>query len=250
LITSQYRAGETIPAFDARLSDALDGFVAEDEAEGGEMKFAIENFEGKVYRSLSTLGHGAYMHVTNTLLRLGLEDSLVETMDGRDGFDCWFATTPETVGALPTDAASEILRAIDILNALPGTERQAIAQSRVGQGVFRKAVVAHWKACAVTGADCIALLRAVHIKPWREASDAERLDPFNGLLLTPNLAAAFEAGFISFDAQGRVLLSKAITGQAAFQLHINAKLRLNTKLLDARHLQRLEHHRAAVFADA
>ena len=37
------------------------------------------------------------------------------------------------------------------------------------------------------------LLRASHAKPWAKASDIERLDSFNGLLLSVHLDAMFDS---------------------------------------------------------
>ena len=149
--------------------------------------------------------------------------------------------------AVAHDPASEILGELDELNALPETERQSIVLSRVGQGIFRAQLISYWKSCAVTGANCIPLLKASHIKPWRRSSNQERLNVFNGLLLSPNIDAAFDVGYISFDARGKILLSAQIVGASAFQFHINAKLRINQKLLSGEHQAYLEHHRREVF---
>ena len=57
----------------------------------------------------------------------------------------------------------------------------------------------------VTGCAEPLLLRASHIKPWaRCATDAERLDVKNGLLLAAHLDAAFDCGLIDFDAAGQI----------------------------------------------
>jgi putative restriction endonuclease len=66
----------------------------------------------------------------------------------------------------------------------------------------------------VTGLTHPRLLRASHIKPWAECTtDAERLDPENGLLLAAHLDAAFDAFLVSFDREGALVcgpgLSKA-----------------------------------------
>ncbi|PHQ59425.1 MAG: hypothetical protein COC10_13400, partial [Sphingobium sp.] len=86
------------------------------------------------------------------------------------------------------------------------TTRKAIIDARVGQGQFRENLINHWLTCAVTGATNPLLLRASHIKPWKESSNNERLDSFNGLLLSANLDAAFDSGLISFDNSGKIML--------------------------------------------
>lgn len=60
---------------------------------------------------------------------------------------------------------------------------------RVGQDIFRQGLMECWESrCAITGLAIPELLRASHIKPWADcATDAERLDVYNGLLLAPIL---------------------------------------------------------------
>lgn len=248
---SMYIKSEAVPAFD----DAVSASIASYGIDGGgkAMKIAVENFDGKIYRVVTSVGMGAYIHATSSLLGLGLKDLLADSIHGKNGYDSWFATTPDTLNAFPPesaiadDPASEILSELEALSALPETERQSLVLSRVGQGEFRAQLVSYWKGCAVTGAVCIPLLKASHIKPWRESNNKERLDVFNGLLLSPNIDTAFDTGHITFDPQGKIVLSNAIAGTSAFQLHINAKLRINQNLLRPEHQAYLEHHRGEVF---
>lgn len=101
------------------------------------------------------------------------------------------------------------------------TEREAIVQSRVGQGKFREDLIRYWGKCAVTGCELIKILKASHIKPWRYSSNIERLDKFNGLLLIPNLDSTFDNGLISFD--NRVFRSI----RSPNTLHADRAIRLN-----------------------
>ena len=86
------------------------------------------------------------------------------------------------------------------------TEAERLVVQRVGQDVFRAALMDYWGGrCAVTGCAEPLLLRASHIKPWALcATDAERLDVKNGLLLAAHLDAAFDCGLIDFDAAGQI----------------------------------------------
>ena len=64
------------------------------------------------------------------------------------------------------------------LSASAPTERDALIRSRIGQGRFRYDLLEMWEGrCCITGLDIDALLRASHIKPWRDSNNAERLDP-------------------------------------------------------------------------
>jgi len=125
------------------------------------------------------------------------------------------------------------------------TERDELRKARVGQGRFRDDVVRYWSACAVTGCGQPDLLIASHIVPWKDASNQERLDPFNGLLLTPNLDRLFDRGWISFDDAGGLLRSPVLDEDTACAMGIIVGLRIDR--LDARHVAYLKRHRALVF---
>lgn len=82
------------------------------------------------------------------------------------------------------------------------TTRKRLIDARLGQGNFRERLIEYWMGCAVTGLTLVNILRASHIKPWHLSSNFERLDAFNGLLLSPNMDALFDQGYISFTKQG------------------------------------------------
>lgn len=89
------------------------------------------------------------------------------------------------------------------------------------------------------------LLRASHIKPWAAcASDAERLDVFNGFLLAPNLDAAFDRGFISIADNCDVLVSELLTADARRLLGLDLPLRV--RQVEEGHRQYLRFHRERV----
>ncbi|MDF1822640.1 MAG: HNH endonuclease [Alcanivoracaceae bacterium] len=96
-------------------------------------------------------------------------------------------------------------------DAIPETERRALLKARIGQGQFRKALFAKSQggACLITGVSKPEHLVASHIKPWRNGSNDERLDPENGFLLTPSIDHLFDKGFISFENDGRIIPSEA-----------------------------------------
>ena len=104
----------------------------------------------------------------------------------------------------------ELLHAFEkVTSAFPRTtEVERLVVERVGQQIFRGGLLEYWEGrCAITGLAVAELLRASHIKPWADcATDAERLDVFNGLLLARNLDAAFDRGFITVAENGDVLV--------------------------------------------
>ena len=114
---------------------------------------------------------------------------------------------------------------------------------RVGQERFRRLVLAVWKGqCAITGAT--QFLIAGHMKPWSESSDTERLDPFNGLALSPVYDRAFDAGLITFEVDGRIRISPLLQHNAA-RLGITGKERIST--LAPGHVPYLQYHQNSRF---
>lgn len=89
----------------------------------------------------------------------------------------------------------------------PGEKRQLI-NARLGQGVFRENVERIEQSCRVTGALDRRHLRARHIKPWKLSDDREKLDGFNGLLLSPHVDHLFSRGHIAFSDDGQMLVSR------------------------------------------
>jgi hypothetical protein len=100
------------------------------------------------------------------------------------------------------------------------TETERVVVQRVGQNLFRAALLDYWQGrCCVTGLDVPELLRASHIKPWAASeSDDERLDVFNGLLLAPNLDALFDTGLMTVLDDGTVCLAGELTPNRRRQL--------------------------------
>jgi hypothetical protein len=123
------------------------------------------------------------------------------------------------------------------------TETERLVVQRVGQNIFRQALMKYWNGrCPLTGITDPALLRASHIVPWSEcATDAERLDVHNGLLLSALWDAAFDAGLVSFDDAGAPLCSPSLTPGAAALLKIESAEPL---VLTPAHRANLAHHRA------
>lgn len=137
-----------------------------------------------------------------------------------------------------------------IRNPPSSTEAVREVLQRVGQDIFRRTLIAYWGGrCAVTGLDVAELLRASHIKPWAAcASDAERLDVFNGLLLPPHLDAAFDKGLLSFADDGSMLRSTALSAQQWERLGIDGG-GLRVALAEP-HRTYLRWHRAHVYCGA
>ena len=151
--------------------------------------------------------------------------------------------------ALPSQAAKDYQQAVAAeLSELPagivGTEVERMVRQRVGQSKFRDALLDYWAgACAVTGVAIPEVLRASHAMPWAEcATDAERLDVFNGFLLCANLDALFDRFLISFDEEGLLVTAPALAGRDLQPLGISSGMKL--RWVDAHHNPYLAMHRA------
>lgn len=126
-------------------------------------------------------------------------------------------------------------------NSIAETEKEAIIRARKGQGLFRNRLLTYWKGCSITSCKLTDILIASHIKPWRNSNNMERLDMFNGLLLTPNYDKLFDLGFISFDNNGEIIFSKEFPKSERRILGIDNSTHLIT--VDDRHLEYLKFHR-------
>lgn len=128
---------------------------------------------------------------------------------------------------------------------LPTEDKFNLVRARIGQGKFRQEVMQRWRnGCAVTGCQVTAMLRASHIKPWRDCTNAkERLSADNGLMLTANLDALFDRGLISFDKSGAMLVSAEISDLDSMKLGLkNARLLIRPSEWQERYLA---YHRQA-----
>lgn len=142
-------------------------------------------------------------------------------------------------------ARDDLLTHQNEISVLPKTERESIIKARIGQGVFRKQLLEMWDGCAVTGVKLSDLLRASHIKPWRDSTNPERTNPYNGLLLLPQYDHLFDKGFIAFDDDGQLLRSPALDRIPISALGINTTDRLRS--LTDNHINFLRYHRTEMF---
>lgn len=124
-------------------------------------------------------------------------------------------------------------------------DKEAIIKARIGQGQFRDALIEMWGGGSVTNCKMNEMLIASHIKPWRECDLREAVDPFNGLLLVPNIDKLFDKGFISFNNDGNILISNRLDRHDAEVLNISDSLSIRG--LANEHKKYLEYHRDKVY---
>jgi len=121
------------------------------------------------------------------------------------------------------------------------TERTGLVTSRVGQGAYRKRIIHRWEyKCAVTNFNKLDILIASHIVPWSKATDHERLDVNNGILLSPTYDALFDKHLITFDNKGKIQLSDQIEFSAYQKIGVTGKEQIND--LSKYNVEYLERH--------
>lgn len=219
---------------------------------------ASARHRGRATVTAASVGTGWQVSFPDGRLVRELARSLPGLANGEGGFDApdieqlaaLLRRAAELSLALPDQAARTFReRARTELDRLAdqGTEVERLVRQRVGQDVFRDALLDYWGgACAVTGLALPDVLRASHAKPWADCtSDEERLDVFNGFLLVAHLDALFDRGVITFDPSGALEISSALTEAHRAALRLDPGLRL--RWVASEHLPFLDWHRQRVF---
>lgn len=166
----------------------------------------------------------------------------------------WLRRAAALSQALPNQAVALFEQRVqaELLTMAPlvtqNTEVLRMVRQRVGQQAYRQAMLDYWGGtCAVTGLTLPQALRASHAKPWAECStDAERLDVYNGFLLSANLDALFDNFLISFTDEGVLLVAEQIDHCEREKLGLSDLMRL--RWVAAQHLSYLQFHRERYFA--
>jgi putative restriction endonuclease len=162
----------------------------------------------------------------------------------------WLRRAAALAQALPNQAMTAFVADVqaELASLEPAaarnTEVQRMVRQRVGQQAFRQAMLDYWQgSCAVTGLALPQALKASHAKAWALCTeDAERLDVFNGFLLSANLDALFDSYLASFTDEGALLIAPTVPPAAQEQLGLREDLQL--RWLAAQHRPYLAFHRA------
>lgn len=143
--------------------------------------------------------------------------------------------------------ADEQKRVEDILadDALTVTEKTQLGDARRGQGKFRCNVLRVEPRCRLTLIAHQGMLRASHIKPWRHATNRERLDGNNGLMLAPHVDHLFDDGWITFDDSGTLIISIHLPRDVLQAWHLTRDA--STGVFNETQIGYLRHHRQHVF---
>ena len=153
--------------------------------------------------------------------------------------------TRELAPVLDPESDYEIELEIKARHLEGDPEKIQLTKSRRGQGIFKANVRLVEDRCRITGVTNIKHLRASHIKPWSVSSKEEKLDGFNGLLLSPHVDHLFDRGFISFKNGGDLLISKELNPIVLDKWSIADSI--NVGVFKSNQCKYLEFHRDMVF---
>ena len=154
-------------------------------------------------------------------------------------------TIQHELAPLPEDLSEyEINLEIEARKFEGDLEKIQLTKSRRGQGIFKANVRLIENHCRITGVNNIKHLRASHIKPWAASDNDEKLDGFNGLLLSPHVDHLFDRGFISFKDSGDILVSKELNPRVLEQWSIHTNQ--NVGKFRSGQCEYLEYHRDVI----
>ncbi|SMN11913.1 putative type II restriction endonuclease [uncultured Candidatus Thioglobus sp.] len=128
------------------------------------------------------------------------------------------------------------------------TEKMVISKTRIGQEKFKQALIKEvGKVCPITQIDNSRLLIAGHIKPWSHSNNSEKLNPKNGILLSPLFDKLFDmrVGLITFTADKRIRLSKKLEKNANRLGIVDGQI-INNLKIDGRE-EFLQYHEKFIF---
>ncbi len=120
-------------------------------------------------------------------------------------------------------ATQEIVEEAIVINdiKLTADEKETIVKARRGQGLYRELLMKKYNGeCIITGINIKQVLIASHIKPWVVCDNFERVDVNNGLLLSATYDRLFDSGLITFDFNGKLIISSLINNDNTKKLNI------------------------------
>jgi putative restriction endonuclease len=205
------------------------------------------------YSPLQSSGNGL-QSVYLTSLSESLAAQLVDLIgaEARAIIQNWAIAEPAQPIALAGQAEWEEhqVEQVKESSGISETVKAAVVLARRGQGLFRAKVSSIEKACRVTGISNLDYLKASHTKPWRDATNDERLDGENGFLLSPDVDLLFDRGFISFERTGRVLISPVADAASIERMGITDAMLQNVGTFSNGQRKYLDYHQEYVFLKA
>lgn len=125
--------------------------------------------------------------------------------------------------------------------------KKEISNARYGQGKYREQLLEQCRFCPFTMISDERLLIASHIKPWAAANTTEKVDPYNGYMLSPLYDKLFDKGFITLTENRHVILSEFISPYTWKQIGLKNDSFIKSLPMDDKRAEYLRFHHQAVF---
>lgn len=122
-----------------------------------------------------------------------------------------------------------------------------VKTGRDGQSKYREKLLEQCPFCPFTGIADDRLLIASHIKPWVAADDKEKIDPYNGYMLSPLYDKLFDRGFMTFTENRHVILSSMISPRTWKQIKLENNEFIQRLPMDDKRIEYLKYHQNNVF---
>lgn len=149
----------------------------------------------------------------------------------------------ENINSISWNNESNIIPKIENTH-IEGADRTALIKIRVNQGIFRNKLLVKYSKCCLCGVSESSFLVASHIKPWEKSEAKEKLDVNNGLLLCPNHDKLFDGGWISFDNDGKILISGEMKTNDKIFMNIREDMKI---VLTKKNKSYMKYHREHIF---
>lgn len=125
--------------------------------------------------------------------------------------------------------------------------KKIVRQARDGQGKYREQLLEQCHFCPITMISDERLLIASHIKPWAASNDTEKIDPYNGYMLSPMIDKLFDRGFITFTDSRHIVLSEFISPYTWKQIGLKNDTFYKSLQMDDKRIEYLKFHHESVF---
>ena len=137
-------------------------------------------------------------------------------------------------------------RSIKMAMKAQGFDVERTIQHRIGQSIFRKNLIEQFETCKCRVKNCkinkVEYLIASHILEWKLSDENQKTDPNNGFLLCPIHDFLFDEHLISFDDDGKILISENVPEEFYDEFNISKEICVD--LLEENKIY-LELHRRA-----
>lgn len=126
-------------------------------------------------------------------------------------------------------------------------KQKNIRTARDGQGKYREQLLEQCKFCPFTGIADERLLIASHIKPWASSNNEEKVDPYNGYMLSPLYDKLFDKGYMTFTENRHVILSEALSSYTWKKINLKNDTFIQNLPMDPKRIEYLQFHHKSVF---